>query len=51
MNTKNENEKPNETRDARTAPPGPESYDAEAAASPEGSEPRETPERGYGWGV
>jgi len=51
MNTKNENEKPDEPREARTAAPGVEPYDAETAPSTEGSEPRETPERGYGWGV
>ena len=52
MNTKNENETPKETRDARTQPPGAEPYDSEAApAKGEGSDFRETSERGYGWGV
>lgn len=52
MNAKNENETPKETREARANPPRPESYDSEAAApSKDGSDFRETPERGYGWGV
>jgi len=52
MNTKNDNETPRDTREARTHPPAPESGDADAAAPPkEGSDFRETPERGYGWGV
>jgi hypothetical protein len=51
MNTKNENETPRETREARTDPPGPEPYDSEAAPSKDGADLRETPERGYGWGV
>jgi hypothetical protein len=51
MNTKNENETPKETREARTKPPGVEPHDSEAAPSKDGSDFRETPERGYGWGV
>ena len=51
MNTKNENETSRETREARTNPPRPEPHDSEAAPSPEGSDFRETSERGYGWGV
>ena len=51
MNATNENEKKTETREARTNPPGDDSYDAEVAPAQEGSDSRETPERGYGWGV
>ena len=52
MNTKNENEKPPETRDARTtAPPGVEPFELEPAAPKEASDLRETAEGGYGWGV
>ncbi|MBX7187676.1 MAG: hypothetical protein K1Y01_21210 [Vicinamibacteria bacterium] len=51
MNTKNENENTNEARDARSNPPGSEPYDSEAAPAKDGSDFRETPERGYGWGV
>ncbi len=51
MNTKNENETPKETREARTTPLGPESYDSETAPAKDASDFRETPERGYGWGV
>jgi hypothetical protein len=51
MNTKNENETTKEARDARTTPPGAEPCDSEAAPAKEGSDFRETPERGYGWGV
>jgi hypothetical protein len=51
MNTKNENEKPAETRDARTTAPGVEPFEPEPAASPEASDFRETAEGGYGWGV
>jgi len=51
MNTKNDNEKPKETREAWTNPPGADSGDTEAAPPKEGSDFRETPERGYGWGV
>jgi hypothetical protein len=51
MNTKNENETPKETREARPKPPGSDSGEAEAAPPKEGSDFRETSERGYGWGV
>lgn len=51
MNTKNENETPKEARETRTAPPAADSYDAERAPATDGSDFRETPERGYGWGV
>lgn len=50
MNTRNENETPKETREART-PPGPEPGDSEAAPARDASDFRETTERGYGWGV
>jgi hypothetical protein len=51
MNTKNENETPKESRDARSNPPRPEPRDTEAAPSRDGSDFRENSERGYGWGV
>ena len=51
MNTKNENETPKEAREARTHPPEADAGDSEAAPAKEGSDFRETPERGYGWGV
>ena len=51
MNTKNENETTKEARDLRSNPPGAEPHDAEAAPAKDGSDFRETPERGYGWGV
>ena len=51
MNTKNENEKPNETREARPSPKGADPYEPEAAPQKEGSDFRENAERGYGWGV
>jgi hypothetical protein len=51
MNTKNENETPKETRDARTNPPVSESRDTDATPANDASDFRETPERGYGWGV
>lgn len=51
VNTKNENEKPADPREARTAPQGSEPYEPEAAAKNDGSDYRETVEGGYGWGV
>ena len=51
MNTNDENEISKQTREARTNPPGDDSYDPETAPAKDGSESRETPERGYGWGV
>ena len=51
MNTKNETEKPSETREARPSSPGADPYEPEAAPSKDGSDFRETAERGYGWGV
>jgi hypothetical protein len=51
MNTKNENETKKDGREARTNPPGSDSYDAETAPQKDGADFRETPERGYGWGV
>ena len=51
MTTKNENEKNTEARDARTNTQSGDSYDTEAAPAPDTSDFRETPERGYGWGV
>ena len=51
MNTKNENETKKEAREARTNPPSADSFDAEVAPQKDGPDPRETPERGYGWGV
>ena len=51
MNTKNENETTKEARDARPNPTGAEPYDAESTPSKDASDFRETPERGYGWGV
>ncbi len=51
MNTRNENETPKETREAKTNPPGRDAYEAETAPAKDGSDFRETPERGYGWGV
>jgi hypothetical protein len=50
MNSNNENEKPSDTREARTEPKGADPFEPEAAASKDGSDFRET-ERGYGWGV
>ncbi len=51
MNTKNENEKPAETREAGTNAPGAEPFEGEPAASKDSADPRETTEGGYGWGV
>jgi hypothetical protein len=51
MNNKSENENKKEAQKARTNPPGREARDAETAPPKEGSDFRETPERGYGWGV
>ncbi|MEO8500216.1 MAG: hypothetical protein ABI565_04825 [Vicinamibacteria bacterium] len=51
MNSNKENEKKPETRDARNHPPAADSYDSEPSPKQEGSDSRETPERGYGWGV
>ena len=51
MNTKNENETPGETREARTHPQGPEPHDSDPAPSKDPSDFRENSERGYGWGV
>jgi len=51
MNTKSENETNKDAPQARTNPPRADSYDAEVAPSQDASEPREAPERGYGWGV
>ncbi len=51
MNTKNETEKPAETREARTTVPGAEPFEPEPAASQDVADARETTEGGYGWGV
>jgi len=51
MNNNNENENKKEAREARTNPPGADAYDSETAPANEGTDSRETPERGYGWGV
>ena len=51
MNTKNETEKPAETREARTIVPGAEPFEPDPAASKDAADSRETTERGYGWGV
>ncbi len=50
MNTKNETEKPMETREAHPASPASEPYEPEAAPQKDGADFREN-ERGYGWGV
>ena len=51
MNNNKENEKPGEAREARTNPPGAEHRESEAPPAKDASDFRETPERGYGWGV
>ena len=51
MNPDNENQKPQETREARTTMPGLEPFEAEPLASNEAADFRETVEGGYGWGV
>ena len=51
MNTKNDKEKPAETREAGTIVPGAEPFEPEPAAPKDAADSRETTERGYGWGV
>ena len=51
MNTKNENEKPVESRDAQPKAPGVEPFEPEPAPSNDASDFREMVEGGYGWGV
>jgi hypothetical protein len=51
MNARNENEKPADAREARTAPQGAEPREPEAVTPNDGSDYRETVEGGYGWGV
>ncbi len=50
MNTRNENEKPAEPREART-PSGAEPYDKDKEAARDAQDSREPVEGGYGWGV
>ena len=51
VNAKNENEKPADPREVRTAPQGAEPYEPEAGTRSDASDFRETSEKGYGWGV
>ena len=50
MNTRNETEKPMETREARPSSEGSDPREGDAAPQRDGSDFREN-ERGYGWGV
>lgn len=47
MNASNENEKPADTREARTPAPVAEPFETKSAPPPQDS----TDEGGYGWGV
>lgn len=51
MNTNDENEKPADTRAARTEAPGAEAFEPEPVPAKDASDLRETVEGGYGWGV
>ena len=51
VNTRNENDKPADSREGQRASHGAEPHEPETAPQNDGSDYRETVERGYGWGV
>jgi hypothetical protein len=51
MNADNDNQKPSDTREARTRVAEAEPPEPEAPTAKDPSEYRETSELGYGWGV